>query len=121
MIRFPELPRFASLSQILHFAFPAFRVLALLPLFVALLYPRLMYRNVDPEDEEVPTASSFLIRPEHAIHTHGLVPPDVHDSSKYGTFRTTRSNLQRSTPTTRAGTPAPSTVPDQKACLYLPF
>lgn len=121
MIRFPELPRFASLPQILHFAFPAFRVLVLLPLFVTLLYPRLNYRNVDPEDEDAPTASSFLIRPEQSIHTHGLVPPDVHDSSKYGTFRTTRSNLQRSTPTTRAGTPAPSTVPDPKACPCIPF
>jgi len=121
VIRIPELPRFALLDQVLHFAFPAFRVLVLLPLFIALLYPRLDYRTVDAQDEEAPTVSSFLLRPEQSIHTHGLMPPDAHDSSKYGTFRSARSNLQRSTPTTRAATPAPSTAPDQKAYLYLLF
>ncbi|KAK2467807.1 hypothetical protein APHAL10511_000102 [Amanita phalloides] len=110
----PELPRLVALHMILLFSLPAFRVLLILLLFASLLYPRLIYTTVDAQDEEVPSASSFLIRPERSIHPHGLIDSDAHDTSKYGTFRPTRSNLQRSTPTTRAATPAPSTAPDHK-------
>ncbi|KAG5646274.1 hypothetical protein DXG03_003870 [Asterophora parasitica] len=113
----PETPVPIPVPTILHFAFPAFRALLLVPLLFALVFPRTVYTTVDlNEDVEAPTptASSFLI-PQDAANSQstGLsgLPGDV---SKYGTFRTTRSNLQRSAPTTRAATPAPSTAPDNK-------
>ncbi|KAF8626834.1 hypothetical protein AX15_004665 [Amanita polypyramis BW_CC] len=115
----PELPRFVILRKLLHIAFPAFRVLLLFPLLISLLHPRLVYTTLDPQDQEAPTASSFLIRSEQDIHVHGPSPSDAPDSTKYGTFRSTRSNLQQSTPATRAGTPAPSTAPDHKTEINL--
>ncbi|KAF8629157.1 hypothetical protein AX17_005742 [Amanita inopinata Kibby_2008] len=112
--RIPEFPHSLPIRGLLHLAFPVFRVLLLASLFGSLLCPRLIYRAVDAQDDldVVPTTSSFLIRSEQGIHTP--TRSDIGDTSKYGTFRSTRSNLQRSAPTTRAATPAPSTGPEQK-------
>lgn len=118
----PEKPSIA-IPALLHVAFPAFRVLLLVSLFASLLSPRVVYTSVQTE-EDVPgigaTASSFLLPPEsNGQPSTGLSPVAglVGDTtSKYGTFRDTRSNLQRSAPATRAATPALSTGPDSKVC-----
>ncbi|PFH52007.1 hypothetical protein AMATHDRAFT_57687 [Amanita thiersii Skay4041] len=113
----PEFPQTLPIRSLLHVAFPAFRVLLLLILLVSLLYPRMQYRPVESQDDmdvAIPTASSFLIRSEPGNHISAQIS-DAGDTSKYGTFRFTRSNLQRSVPTTRAATPAPSTGPDHKS------
>lgn len=89
---------------------------------VALLLPRVVYTALQSDDvyAPVPTASSFLLSPDSAAHAStGLSPVaglEGSEASKYGTFRTARSTLQRSAPTTRAATPAPSTAPDSKVC-----
>jgi hypothetical protein len=118
----PENPSIA-IPALLHVAFPAFRVLLLVSLFASLLSPRIVYTSVQTE-EDVPgigaTASSFLLPPEsNGQPSTGLSPVAglVGDTtSKYGTFRDVRSNLQRSAPATRAATPALSTGPDSKVC-----
>ncbi|KAG6920115.1 hypothetical protein DXG01_010183 [Tephrocybe rancida] len=113
----PETPAAIPIVTLVHFALPVFRVLLLAPLLAALLTPRTVYTTL-PTDEDVesptPTASSFLLPPGVNPQSAGLsgLPSD---STKYGTFRTVRSNLQRSAPATRAATPAPSTAPDFKA------
>ncbi|KAJ8494557.1 hypothetical protein ONZ45_g13206 [Pleurotus djamor] len=104
------------LEDLLHFAFPAFRVLLLCPLLYALLSPHIVYTNIAPDDEveEVPTVSSYLLPPDAGAHaSNGLshVSGLAGDASKYGTFvRAPRTNttLHRSTPTTRATTPVPT-------------
>ncbi|KAG5719458.1 Heavy metal tolerance protein [Termitomyces sp. T112] len=108
-----------SIVTLLHFAFPALRVLLLVPLVGALLTPRTVYTTLPTDTDEdieapTPTASSFLLPPGVNLQSSQLsgLP---NDSTKYGTFRTVRSNLQRSVPATRAATPAPSTGPDFKA------
>ncbi|RDB25444.1 Heavy metal tolerance protein [Hypsizygus marmoreus] len=120
----PHIPEARSgipITVVLHFAFTAFRALLLLPLLAALLSPRTVYTAIESDrniEEPTPTASSFLLPPEsgpQATAGFSAVPGLPGDASKYGTFRTTRSNLQRSAPTTRAATPAPSTIPDSKA------
>ncbi|KIL68923.1 hypothetical protein M378DRAFT_184787 [Amanita muscaria Koide BX008] len=110
----PELPRPILLRDLMHLAFPAFRVLLLFLLLAVLLYPRRLYTVIDVQEEAAPTASSFLLQAGQENHGTGLAPPDSGDSSKYGTFRDPRTDLQRSTPTTRPATPAPSHVPEQK-------
>ncbi|KAG5637231.1 hypothetical protein H0H81_005353, partial [Sphagnurus paluster] len=114
---FPESPPKTTIFALLHFSFPVLRALFLAPLLVALLSPRTVYNAVESHeqaDNSIPTSSSFLLPQDAALQSGGLsgLPVDV---SKYGTFRTTRSNLQRSAPTTRAATPAPSTGPDSKS------
>ncbi|TFK44564.1 hypothetical protein BDQ12DRAFT_717702 [Crucibulum laeve] len=117
----PESPPSISKEALVHTFFPTFRVLLLVPLLAALLYPRVSYSPLQLDDEnEVsePTSSSFLLPPESGANpSSGLsaVSGLSGDASKYGTFRSTRSNLQRSAPVTRAATPAPSTGPDTKA------
>ncbi|KAF8054164.1 mitochondrial half-size ABC transporter [Lyophyllum atratum] len=113
----PESPAKVPIATLLHFAFPVIRVLLLVPLLAALLLPRTVYSTVQ-SDEDVeaptPTASSFLLPQEVTSQSTGLSGLSG-DASKYGTFQTTRLNLQRSAPTTRAATPAPSTAPDSKS------
>lgn len=116
----PSLPRF-SIHALIHVAFPAFRTLLLLPLLVGLSSPRITYNPVRGDDDiESPeaTASTFLLPPGTIAHSStGLaVASGLNgESSKYGTFHTTRSNLQGSVPATRATTPAPSMGPDTKS------
>jgi ATP-binding cassette subfamily B (MDR/TAP) protein 6 len=113
-------PSHMPIGSLLHLAFPTFRALLLVPLLVALLLPRVVYTAIQNDGNvEVlsPTPSSFLLYPESNVQpSTGLstVAGLSGDVSKYGTFRTTRSNLQRSAPATRAATPAPSTDPDPK-------
>ncbi len=110
-----------SIRSLVHIALPAFRVLLLLPLLAALASPRVVYSSAEtyPNVEEpAPTVSSFLL-------PHDAVPQSSTglngESSKYGTFRVTRPNLQASAPVTRAATPVPSSGPDVKvtACRLL--
>ncbi|OBZ68102.1 ATP-binding cassette sub-family B member 6, mitochondrial [Grifola frondosa] len=96
--------------EFLHLGFPSFRVLLLAPLWTALLYPRVTYVPVQSADETAPTASSLLLPAEAgAAPSTGLSPLSA-EVSKYGTFRSTRSTLNTSGPTTRTHTPAPSQV-----------
>lgn len=93
-----------TIPTVLHIAFPAFRVLLLIPLFFALHYPRIEFapaENVE-EREAQPTASSFLVAPQPIRASAGLSPL----SSKYGTFGD-RSPVPSSNPSTRAPTPVP--------------
>jgi hypothetical protein len=97
-----------SISVLLHLAFPAFRVLLLVPLTFALYNPRVSYLPIQPTEDvvaPVPTDSSFLIAPEHTQASTGLSPI----SGKYGTFRSARSSIPASGPTTRAATPVITT------------
>ncbi|KAF8891689.1 hypothetical protein BD779DRAFT_1512462 [Infundibulicybe gibba] len=113
----PKIP----LVNLLHLIFPALRALLLLPLLASLLTPRVVYSSATPEQSihaPIPTSSSFLLSAESRNHpSTGLssVAGLTGDASKYGTFRTARSALQRSAPTTRPATPAPSTAPDPKS------
>lgn len=108
----PENPGGLPLQTLLHLAFPALRVLLLLPLLVCLLSPRTVYTPVPSDDDEVriaqPTASSFLLPPEAGTQNSSLLSGLNAEGNKYGTFRTTHSNLQ-SAPQTRSTTPVPST------------
>ncbi|KAI0356362.1 hypothetical protein OH77DRAFT_1589332 [Trametes cingulata] len=99
-----------STVYLLHLAFPAFRVLLLVPLFFALLFPRVSYIPVENADEEAPTDSSLLLPPQDAAASSAGLSPFSAEASKYGTFRSGRSVGQSSGPTTRTHTPAPSTV-----------
>ncbi|TFK75330.1 hypothetical protein BDN72DRAFT_954958 [Pluteus cervinus] len=113
----PEDPLHVPLQVLLHFTFPAFRILLLVPLLVSLSVPLVVYTPVRQENnlvEPIPTQSSFLI-PTELGHPSSNGLSLGADASKYGTFRSGhRSSWQASLPTTRAGTPAPSTAPDSK-------
>lgn len=93
-----------TIPAVLHIAFPAFRILLLVPLFVALHYPRVEFAPAEnaEERETHPSASSFLIAPQPIQASAGLNPL----SSKYGTF-SDRSLAASSNPSTRAPTPVP--------------
>ncbi|KAF9652999.1 hypothetical protein BDM02DRAFT_3088177 [Thelephora ganbajun] len=95
--------RHLTIPTVLHIAFPAFRILLLIPLFFALHYPRAEFAPVEnaEERETQPTASSFLIAPQPIRASAGLSL-----SAKYGTF-SDRSLAPSSTPSTRAPTPVP--------------
>ncbi|KAI0785526.1 hypothetical protein C8Q75DRAFT_794509 [Abortiporus biennis] len=112
------------LNSLLHLAFPALRVLALAPLFVALIYPIVRYVPVSDGDEEAPTASSLLLPSGDAsAPSSGLAPLENNEASKYGTFRVSRSiHHTASGPTTRTPTPAPShlRVPQPKRAPRTP-
>lgn len=97
-----------SIERLLHFAFPAFRVLILVPLAVALLTPRLIYNPVQSVEEASPTDSSLLLPAEAGATASTGLSPVTAEASKYGTFGS--ATTQRSGLTTRAGTPTPSTT-----------
>ncbi|OJT12750.1 Heavy metal tolerance protein [Trametes pubescens] len=99
-----------STVYLVHLAFPAFRVLLLVPLLSALLFPRVSYVPVETTDEETPTDTSLLIPAQDAAAPSSGLSPFSAEASKYGTFRSGRSVGQSSGPTTRTHTPAPSTV-----------
>ncbi|KAH9924903.1 uncharacterized protein B0H18DRAFT_1010688 [Fomitopsis serialis] len=82
-----------SIESLLHFVFPAFRVLVL---------------NGDHSSRS--ETSLLLPAEEGAAPSTGLAPVSA-ENGKYGTFRpTARSTLHASGPTTRTHTPAPSSV-----------
>jgi len=93
-----------TIPAILHIAFPAFRILLLIPLFFALHYPRVEFAPVEnaEEREPQPTASTFLITPQPIRASAGLNSL----STKYGTI-SDRSLAPSSNPSTRAPTPVP--------------
>ncbi|KIK67026.1 hypothetical protein GYMLUDRAFT_92865 [Collybiopsis luxurians FD-317 M1] len=95
-------PSTSSVFLLLHFAFPVFRVILLLPLLVSLLTPRVVYTSVHPESEveEVPTETSLLVSASSQASTGLLAVPVPSDQAKYGTFPPTQSAS-----TTRAPTP----------------
>ncbi|KAF9451287.1 hypothetical protein P691DRAFT_787477 [Macrolepiota fuliginosa MF-IS2] len=109
----PETPLQVPIQELLHFAFPAFRVLILVPLLASLSSPRVVYTPIEPEDNSAaPATDSTFLLPSDAANRLSSGSP-VTEASKYGTFRDPRSNLQPSAPVTRQGTPVPSTVPDK--------
>ncbi|KAF8972932.1 hypothetical protein BDZ97DRAFT_1778410 [Flammula alnicola] len=120
-LRQGEVPPVFSIRTLVHIIFPAFRVVLFLPLLAGLMSPRVTYNSVESFDDvetPEPTTSTFLLPPAAGVRpSAGMagVSGLNAESSKYGTFRATRSNLPRSTPATRAATPAPSTGPDTKA------
>ncbi|KAF9467267.1 hypothetical protein BDZ94DRAFT_1287702 [Collybia nuda] len=120
----PTLP--IPVQDLLHLVFPTFRVLLLVPLFGAVLLPRTVYTTIQSDGVEtpIPTSSSFLLPTDAGAQpSTGLSAVPGMDVSKYGTFHVTRSNLQRSAPTTRPPTPSPwnggDTKPDVKAEISL--
>ncbi|KAG2153648.1 uncharacterized protein EDB93DRAFT_1248550 [Suillus bovinus] len=96
----------SCVPNILHGVLPLARVLALLPLLVALFFPRVIYLSAqshgyaEESDETAPLISqhvphgSLLLQPEDA-------DPDGPSTAKYGTF------TSRSGPTTRCASPIP--------------
>ncbi|KAJ4468248.1 mitochondrial half-size ABC transporter [Lentinula aciculospora] len=109
-------PSSLSLVMLLHFAFPVFRIVLLLPLLTSLLTPRVVYTSVPAEGgAEETTADTSLLLPEASQTSTGLLAvPIPSEHAKYGTFLPTRFTLQQSTPTTRAPTPAPSQTVTEK-------
>lgn len=108
----PETPPQIPLQELLHFSFPALRVLLLVPLFASLSSPRVVYRSLATEDNAVAPAtdSTFLLPSGTGDHVStSSAPVGTPEAGKYGTFRDPRSNLQASAPGTRPATPAPST------------
>lgn len=100
-----------KISLILHVAFPAFRVLLLVPLLGALFFPRVSYVPVNADDESAPGETSLLLPADDTATPSTGLSPVTAEMSKYGTFRpTARSTLHASGPTTRSHTPAPSTI-----------
>ena len=93
-----------TIPAVLHIAFPAFRLLLLIPLLFALHHPRVEFAPVEnaEEREAQPTASTFLIAPQPIRASTGLNSL----SAKYGTF-SDRSLAPSSNPSTRAPTPVP--------------
>lgn len=117
----PEAPIYStSISALIHVIAPAFRVLLLLPLLASLMSPRITYspiQSYEDIEQPIPTDSSFLLPPDSGSQpSAGLSTASCHgeENSKYGTFRTARSDLHPSSPVTRAATPVPSTSADLK-------
>lgn len=105
-----------SLQELLHFAFPAFRVLLLTLLLAALSSPRIVYTSVGTEDNNIlqATDSTFLLPSDTSRRLLNTSSPIVFpEANKYGTFRNPRSNLHSSAPATRATTPTPSIGTDK--------
>ncbi|KAI0058695.1 hypothetical protein BV25DRAFT_1901938 [Artomyces pyxidatus] len=109
-----SIPKDFALSRLLHFVFPTFRVLLLVPLFIALITPRVTYTAIESADEysSVPTSTSLLLPPEAgAVASAGLTT-----GIKYGTFRSAASApTTASGPATRAHTPDPTRVAKSEA------
>ena len=103
-----------TVRALAHLVFPAFRVLLEVPLLAGLAKPRVSYlpvQNGVADDEVVPTASSLLLPTSDATAPSTGLSPLAGEASKYGTFRTSRSLAPTASgPTTRAPTPAPSTI-----------
>lgn len=106
-----------TIRKLVHLVFPALRVLLLLPLLGTLSSPRVVYHSTqvhsDVEEPE-PTVSSFLL--PHDTVQRFSTGFNAGESSKYGTFPTSRFSPQTSAPVTRPTTPAQSTQtgPDLK-------
>lgn len=112
-----------TIPEFLHLVFPAFRVLLLVPLFFALVFPRVVYTSIDPDEvaeAHAPTASSFLLPPGELSPSTGLsfVPGLSGEASKYGTFRSAHPAIPPSVPTSRTHTPVPSNGQD-KVCIFV--
>jgi len=104
------------LQELLHFAFPAFRVLLLTLLLAALSSPRIVYTSVGTEDNNIlqATDSTFLLPSDPSRRLSNTSSPIVFPkANKYGTFRGPRFSLHSSAPATRATTPTPSIGTDK--------
>jgi ATP-binding cassette subfamily B (MDR/TAP) protein 6 len=114
-------PTSSSLFKLLHFVFPVFRVILLLPLLVSLLTPRIVYTPVHAESgAEAPMDTSPLPAEGASQDSTGLLAvPVPSEQVKYGTFLSSHSALQHSVPTTRAPTPALSQKVDEKSEIAL--
>ncbi|EPQ57486.1 hypothetical protein GLOTRDRAFT_120643 [Gloeophyllum trabeum ATCC 11539] len=111
--KIPELPLKINLPALLHLVFPALRVLFLVPLLFALVYPRVVYTPVsfgETVHTAAPDSSSLLLSAEEGATTSTGLSPVTAKTSQYGTFRSGRSITASSGPTTRTNTPARSDV-----------
>lgn len=107
-----------TIPDLLHLVFPAFRVLILIPLFFALVLPRVVYAPISADedaDESAANESSFLVPAGGVLPSSGLspVPGFAGEASKYGTFQAAHPAIPPSGPVTRAPTPAPSHAADK--------
>ncbi|KAJ3574661.1 hypothetical protein NP233_g1629 [Leucocoprinus birnbaumii] len=85
----PENPPRIPLQESLHFAFPAFRVLLLIPLLASLSSPRVVYTSVETEtsNSALATDTTFLLPPGASRLSTASSPTVVPEAGKYGTFQ----------------------------------
>lgn len=107
-----------TIPDLLHLVFPAFRVLILIPLFFALVIPRVIYTRINADedaDESAVNESSFLVPAGGVLPSSGLspVPSFEGEASKYGTFQAAHPAIPPSGPVTRPPTPVPSHTADK--------
>ena len=107
-----------TIPDLLHLVFPAIRVLILIPLFFALVLPRVIYIPIsanEDADESAVNESSFLVSSGGVPPSSGLstVPSFEGEASKYGTFQAAHPAIPTSGPVTRSPTPAPSHTVDK--------
>ncbi|KAG1727621.1 ABC transporter type 1, transmembrane domain-containing protein [Suillus lakei] len=99
-------PLRTCIPNLLHGVLPLARVLALLPLLVALFFPRVVYLSVQSHDYTEEADENAPLMSQHVPHDSLLLQPEDADpdgpsSTKYGTF------ISRSGPTTRCASPIP--------------
>lgn len=115
-IHIPEEPLYSvGTLSLIHAIAPAFRVLLLLPLLAGLMSPCITYgpsTSYNDIEQPTPTDSSFLIPTHSGVQPSAglsVVSGPAQENGKYGTFRTTHTDLQPSASATRVATPVPST------------
>ncbi|KAL5528172.1 HMT1 [Sanghuangporus sanghuang] len=116
----PEAPATINFPNLIHVLFPAFRLLVLIPLYEALVYPRVNYvpasevRQTNGSTVAVAEESTSLLAPaaeEGTLANQGL-RLSADPQSAYGTFRSTRSLAPTTSTPTRSHTPVPSVNQD---------
>ncbi|KAL5524042.1 hypothetical protein ACEPAG_8215 [Sanghuangporus baumii] len=119
-IGIPEAPTKINFPNLIHVLFPAFRLLVLIPLYAALVYPRVNYvpasevRQTNGSTVAAAEESTSLLSPaaeEGALVNQGL-RLSADPQSTYGTFRSTRSLAPTTSTPTRSHTPVPSVNQD---------
>ncbi|KAJ7128881.1 mitochondrial half-size ABC transporter [Mycena crocata] len=101
-IRFNGGSRFPITHESIAILFPSFRVLTNSILVAALASPMIVYKAVSSDENEDSDTSSLLPPPSTGLSPLSALTAD---STKYGTFRTPRSGLAQSNPTTRVASP----------------
>ena len=93
-------------------------MLILIPLFLALVLPRVIYTPINPADnadESAVNESSFLVPAGGVPPSSGLSPVPIFEgeASKYGTFQAAHPAIPPSGPVSRTPTPVPSHTADK--------
>ncbi|KAI0266983.1 hypothetical protein BC834DRAFT_871984 [Gloeopeniophorella convolvens] len=97
-----------TIPTLLHFVFPTFRILLLVPLFFGLINPVITYTAIASAEtfESEPTSTSLLLPPEAGVNASTGLSVGAANGSKYGTFHSTISApTTASVPVTRPQTP----------------